>query len=293
MILHAGLCPGLTAEMARLLKANGIRTVVDLVSSDLEETAQKCSLSYKALVAIRRVLLAQFSAFPVNGAELYEELKSATAILSTGSKSVDKLLDSGLYTGEMTEFVGASGSGKTQVCLKIAATVSQSLRQGVLYLDSMGGFTASRLLQMLQGGTEKEEEQAAALQRIQVVCAFDAYTMLDALQDVRSSMAQQVISASGPVRVVVVDSISAVISPLLGSRHPDGDQPCNQRCQQWSLQASAGTLLEFCAQHPGAVRAPRGAAPRKSQCLSDGVLAKIPPAARWDPGGSGPGELGA
>ncbi|XP_053130654.1 DNA repair protein RAD51 homolog 4 isoform X2 [Hemicordylus capensis] len=222
MILHAGLCPGLTAEMARLLKANGIRTVVDLVSSDLEETAQKCSLSYKALVAIRRVLLAQFSAFPVNGAELYEELKSATAILSTGSKSVDKLLDSGLYTGEMTEFVGASGSGKTQVCLKIAATVSQSLRQGVLYLDSMGGFTASRLLQMLQGGTEKEEEQAAALQRIQVVCAFDAYTMLDALQDVRSSMAQQVISASGPVRVVVVDSISAVISPLLGSRHPDG-----------------------------------------------------------------------
>lgn len=39
----------------------------------------------QALVAVRRVLLAQFSAFPTNGADLYEELKSSTAILPTGS----------------------------------------------------------------------------------------------------------------------------------------------------------------------------------------------------------------
>lgn len=39
----------------------------------------------QALVAVRRVLLAQFSAFPANGADLYEELKSSTAILPTGS----------------------------------------------------------------------------------------------------------------------------------------------------------------------------------------------------------------
>uniref|UniRef100_A0A8B9N5F3 RAD51 paralog D n=1 Tax=Accipiter nisus TaxID=211598 RepID=A0A8B9N5F3_9AVES len=85
VVLRAGLCPGLTEEMIQLLRANGIRTVVDFVSSDLEDIAQKCSLSYKALVAVRRVLLAQFSAFPTNGADLYEELKSSTAILPTGS----------------------------------------------------------------------------------------------------------------------------------------------------------------------------------------------------------------
>lgn len=39
----------------------------------------------QALVAVRRVLLAQFSAFPTNGADLYEELKSSTAILPTGN----------------------------------------------------------------------------------------------------------------------------------------------------------------------------------------------------------------
>ncbi|XP_061461363.1 DNA repair protein RAD51 homolog 4 isoform X2 [Rhineura floridana] len=222
MILRVGLCPGLTAEMVQLLKTSGINTVVDLVSSDLEEVAQKCSLSYKALVAIRRVLLAHFASFPVNGADLYEELKNATAILSTGSKSLDKILDSGLYTGEVTEFMGTAGAGKTQVCLSIAVNVSHNLKQNVLYIDSMGGFTASRLLQLLQDRTENEEEQVEALQRVQIVRVFDAYKMLDALQDFRSSMAHQVMSASGPVKVLVIDSVSAVIYPLLGTQQPDG-----------------------------------------------------------------------
>lgn len=31
------------------------------------------------------------------------------------SQSLDQLLDSGLYTGEVTELMGAPGSGKTQV----------------------------------------------------------------------------------------------------------------------------------------------------------------------------------
>uniref|UniRef100_A0A8C0G4W7 DNA repair protein n=1 Tax=Chelonoidis abingdonii TaxID=106734 RepID=A0A8C0G4W7_CHEAB len=222
VILRAGLCPGLTAEMIQLLKANGIVTVVDLVSSDLEEVARKCSLSYKALVAVRRVLLAQFSAFPVNGADLYEELKSSTAILSTGSRSLDRLLDSGLYTGEVTELTGAPGSGKTQVCLSIAVSTSHDLKQNVLYVDSTGGFTASRLLQLAQTRTGDEEEQVSALQRIQVARVFDVYKMLDVLQELRCSVSQQVLSSLGPVKVLVVDSVSAVICPLLGGRQAEG-----------------------------------------------------------------------
>ncbi|NXA03752.1 RA51D protein, partial [Sapayoa aenigma] len=226
VVLRAGLCPGLTEEMIQLLRANGIRTVVDFVSSDLEDTAQKSSLSYKALVAVRRVLLAQFSAFPANGADLYEELKSSTAILPTGSPSLDQLLDSGLYTGEVTELMGAPGSGKTQVCLGIAASVSLSLKQQVVFLDSTAGFTASRLYQMLRAQTEDEEEQASfpelALQRIQVVRVFDIYEMLSALQELRNRLSQQVLSSTGPLKIVVVDSVSAVIYPLLGGRQSEG-----------------------------------------------------------------------
>uniref|UniRef100_A0A8C2V0R0 RAD51 paralog D n=1 Tax=Chinchilla lanigera TaxID=34839 RepID=A0A8C2V0R0_CHILA len=176
-VLRAGLCPGLTEEMVQLLRGGAIRTVVDLAAADLEEVAQKCGLSYKALVALRRVLLAQFSAFPLNGADLYEELKTSTAILSTGIASLDKLLDAGLYTGEVTEIVGGPGSGKTQ---------------------------------------------AGALQRIQVAHAFDIFQMLDQLQDLRGTVAQQVSGSSGTVKVVVVDSVAAVVSPLLGGQQREG-----------------------------------------------------------------------
>ncbi|XP_062448703.1 DNA repair protein RAD51 homolog 4 isoform X7 [Rhea pennata] len=221
-LLRAALCPGLSAELALLLRARGVRTVVDFVSSDLEDVAQKCSLSYKALVAVRRVLLAQFSAFPANGADLYEELKSSTAILSTGIASLDKLLDSGLYTGEVTELMGAPGSGKTQVCLSVAASVSLGLKQHVLFLDSTGGFTASRLYQMLQARAEDEEEQLEALQRVQVARAFDIYEMLGALQELRDSLSQQVTSSTGPLKVLLIDSVSAVIYPLLGGKQSEG-----------------------------------------------------------------------
>ncbi|XP_006925018.1 DNA repair protein RAD51 homolog 4 isoform X5 [Pteropus alecto] len=176
-VLRAGLCPGLTEDMVQLLRSRGIKTVVDLVSADLEEVALKCGLSYKALVALRRVLLAQFSAFPFNGADLYEELKTSTAILSTGIGSLDKLLDAGLYTGEVTEIAGGPGSGKTQ---------------------------------------------AGALQRIHVVHAFDIFQMLDVLQDLRGTVTQQVNLSSGTVKVVVVDSVTAVVSPLLGGQQREG-----------------------------------------------------------------------
>ncbi|NWR22837.1 RA51D protein, partial [Emberiza fucata] len=222
VVLRAGLCPGLTEDMIQLLRDNGIRTVVDFVSSDLEDVAQKCSLSYKALVAVRRVLLAQFSAFPANGADLYEELKSSTAILPTGSPSLDQLLDSGLYTGEVMELMGAPGTGKTQVCLGIAASVSLGLKQHVLFLDSTGGFTASRLHQMLQSRTEDEEEQAA-LQRVQVQRVFNIYEVLRALQELRDRLSQQVLSSMGPLKVVVLDSVSAVICPVLGGRQSEGE----------------------------------------------------------------------
>lgn len=49
-----------------------------------------------------------------------------------------------------------------QVCLCVAANVAYSLQQNVLYVDSNGGLTASRLLQLLQARTPDEEEQVRA-----------------------------------------------------------------------------------------------------------------------------------
>ncbi|KAA0716417.1 RAD51 -like protein 4 R51H3 [Triplophysa tibetana] len=166
------------------------RPVEDFVSCNPEELAQKCSLSYKALVAVRRVLLAQYTAFPISGADLYQELLSSTAILSTGSPSLDKLLDSGLYTGEITELTGSPGSGKTQVCFSVAVNISHQLKQSVFYIDTKGGMCVNRLLQMLQTRTSNVEEQASV--------------------------------GGGSVKAVIVDSVPAVLSSMLGGKQNEG-----------------------------------------------------------------------
>ncbi|KAM4727191.1 DNA repair protein RAD51 homolog 4 isoform 1-T3 [Anableps anableps] len=221
VVLLVGMCPGLDEDLLRSLRAADIRTVEDLVSSDIEDLAQKCSVSYKALFAIRRVLLAQHTAFPVSGADLYEELLSSTAILSTGNPSLDKLLDSGLYTGEITELTGGPGSGKSQVCFGVAVHIAHHLKQSVIYIDTTGGLTASRLLQMLQTETNHTDEQMEALQRIHTFRLFDVYALLDCLYGLRGGGLQKA-CGGGSIKAVIVDSVSAVIAPLLGGKHNEG-----------------------------------------------------------------------
>ncbi|XP_078404577.1 DNA repair protein RAD51 homolog 4 isoform X3 [Cetorhinus maximus] len=249
VFLREGICPGATAQLIQALKDQNVVTVMHLVSADFEDLAQKCSVSYKTLVAVRRVLLAQYSPFPSNGADLYEELLGSTAILSTGNQKLDSLLDSGLYTGELTEFVGAPGTGKTQVCLSLAVNISCGLKQKVLYIDSTGGLTASRLLHLIQNQVDGMEGQSEALQRIEVVRVFEVYRLLDVLQDLRMSFTRQVSGARSSVKAVVIDSVSAVLSSILGGHQLEGDKLCRPG-HWWGCEASSRTLVELRSQHP-------------------------------------------
>ncbi|XP_078730116.1 DNA repair protein RAD51 homolog 4 [Lampetra fluviatilis] len=186
--LRQGLCPGLTADVVAVLRGNNISTVAALVTQDSQSLAWTTGIPYKTLRAVRRVLLAQFAAFPSSAADAYEELLSCTAILPTGCSRLDSLLDSGLYTGELTELAGGPATGKTQVCLSVAVTVACDLGQAVMLVMAGGaaGCLASRLLAMVQGKTpDSGASQVAALQRVQVARVFDAFALLDLLQDLR------------------------------------------------------------------------------------------------------------
>uniref|UniRef100_A0A667X0J2 DNA repair protein RAD51 homolog 4 n=1 Tax=Myripristis murdjan TaxID=586833 RepID=A0A667X0J2_9TELE len=197
----------------------GIKCAHGASSSHQEGIA--VSFVFQALLAVRRVLLAQHTAFPVSGADLYEELLSSTAILSTGNPSLDKLLDSGVYTGEITELSGGPGSGKSQVCFGVAVHISHHLKQRVMYVDTTGGLSASRLLQMLQAESSNVEEQMEALQRIHIFHAFDIFSLLSYLYSLPATI-QQVSVGGGSVKAVIVDSVSAIISPILGGKQNEG-----------------------------------------------------------------------
>lgn len=95
----------------------------------------------------------------ISAIDLYETLlESPPFVCSTGSAGLDRLLDGGLLAGEVTEYVGPSVVGKTQLCLTAtaaAATTTDSSigARRILYLDSDGSFSAERLLQFVTSRT--------------------------------------------------------------------------------------------------------------------------------------------
>ena len=64
--------------------------------------------------------------------------------ISTGSKNLDDLLLGGIETHAITEFYGAPGSGKTQMCHTLAVMAAQN--EKVIYIDTEGKFRPERLV---------------------------------------------------------------------------------------------------------------------------------------------------
>ena len=67
--------------------------------------------------------------------------------VGTGCKPLDNMLNGGIEKKVITNFYGASGTGKTNVCVQAVASCIE--RGGkVVFVDTEGGFSAERFVQM-------------------------------------------------------------------------------------------------------------------------------------------------
>jgi DNA repair protein RadB len=67
--------------------------------------------------------------------------------VSTGSEHLDRFLNGGLEKGIINNVYGESGSGKTNLCVQVAAHVAENGGK-VAYIDTEAGFSPERFLQM-------------------------------------------------------------------------------------------------------------------------------------------------
>lgn len=218
-------CGSLKSDQLDVLRSNGIKTVADFISSDVESLAQKTSIPAKDLSSIQSIVIAQLAAFPLNGKDSYDGLMTRFSILSTGCKNLDELLDGGLYTGDVTEIVGAAGTGKSQICMNIALSTSMEAKKYVIYIDTGGSFCGERIKQLLEGckASLDDEEIHKILSRISVIQAFDIFSMLEALESVRQRLVSETEDEKTlQLRLVIVDCLAAVVSPVLGGQQIHG-----------------------------------------------------------------------
>ncbi|OMO96786.1 hypothetical protein CCACVL1_04772 [Corchorus capsularis] len=184
----------------------------------------------------------------LNGMELLEDAKRNKHFLQTGIQGIDMLLGGGIRVGQLTELVGPSSSGKTQVCLKTASNVARNHLSTVVYLDTGNSFSPQRIAYFLGKTNELASAQGnnAILQKVMsnILChsVFDIFEMFDVLHKLEYRLRSQ--DRGVDTRLLIIDSISLLITPVLGSTSSQGR----------ALMVSAGYLLKKLAdQHNLAV----------------------------------------
>ncbi|CAN7995258.1 unnamed protein product [Ixodes hexagonus] len=221
-LLRVGLCPELTAPLVEKIRDAGIRTVVEFLSCEREEIAGRTGLPYRDVIRIRRSLVAIFAPTPQNGASLYDRFLATTAVFSTGSRRVDDVIGGGVFTGQITEIVGASTSGKTQLCHSLTANAVTGSHFGVLYIDTLTSFSAERIRQILCA-TQPSAKPEQLMQRICHLGIRDIAELVQLVDQIRNSLERRADSRLASVKMIVVDSLKAAVSPVLtGDRYVEG-----------------------------------------------------------------------
>ena len=119
-------------------------------------------------------------------------------MFSSGSKSIDTLLDGGFGTGEIVEVYGASASGKTQLAFQ-AAVMAAGEGARVTFVDTEGTFRPERLAIMA-----KRRGLASDIVLTRVFCRR-ATTVAEQISSVGDLEEDERIRDS---RIIIVDTVS-------------------------------------------------------------------------------------
>ncbi len=105
------------------------------------------------------------------------DLDGTRLTFSSGSESFDRVLGSGLRTGQMVEVFGASGTGKTQLAIQCALSVA-SAGFSCAYVDAEGQFRPERLASICES---RGFEPAKVLSRVYCVRVENTRQQLGAI----------------------------------------------------------------------------------------------------------------
>ncbi|CAN1808580.1 DNA repair protein RAD51 homolog 4 [Linum perenne] len=205
--------PLLDCDFQSFCASHGIHTVSDFLLHDLNLLAASAGDHPRLNEGIEQVLSIVDALHHqpwLDGEEMLRDALNNKRVLSTGLLGLDSFLNGGLRIGQLTELVGQSSSGKTQFCLRIASSVAKMDKSNVVYIDTGNSFSSKLIEQFVRESCDS---------------AFD--------QD-RISVVQRESREDREVRLLVIDSISSLITPVLGGSSSQGH----------GLMASLGVLLK-------------------------------------------------
>ncbi|KAK2581172.1 hypothetical protein KPH14_007979 [Odynerus spinipes] len=204
--LSVSMHPKLSEYIIERLHRRKISTVIDFVLEDQEKLRIATDLSFKEIIDIKKYLIEQFGGFIKKSSNLLK--LEQINVTFTKIKSLDDLLQGGLYPGQIYEICGISSSGKTQLCLTIASNIVLRSDNLVRYIDTKGDFFASRMEMILRNKTYKEKEIEKAMEQIRITSARNPYQLISILQHMTNVLK---LENDFHTRALIIDSLPGII----------------------------------------------------------------------------------
>jgi DNA repair protein RadA len=211
--------PGVGPTTVKKLKEAGIASIMDLAVANAMELGAELNISKEratTFVAAAQMLLREsnFLEAEFTTPNSTHKKRETTSRCTTGSKSLDKLLQGGIETQAVTEFYGESGSGKSQICHTLCVTAQQSIENGglgsgVLYLDTEGKFRPEIVLRIAKARNLDTEK---ILNNIQVGRIYDSTCLESIVKDLAKKIKEN------NARLIIIDSITTRIREELSYR---------------------------------------------------------------------------
>lgn len=195
--------PGIGPATAQKLKELGFHTVESLAMAAAREL-ESAGIGEKKALAIIGVARSCIGVSFVRADELLK-MRQNVLRLTTGSKALDGLLGGGLETQTITEFYGAYGSGKSQVCHQLCVNVQLPPERGglngaALYVDTENTFRTERIVQMARHLGLDPEEVAKNIIYAEAYTSDHQMFLLD--------NADEIIKKNN-IRLIIVDSLTS------------------------------------------------------------------------------------
>jgi DNA repair protein RadA len=197
--------PGVGAATAEKLELSGFTDLMSIaVASPAEmiEVAGVTEATAKKIIATARQKLDM-------GFESGDDLlrkRERIIKIKTGCEAFDQMIAGGFESGGISECFGEFGSSKSQIAHVLAVTAQSHVDEKgnpgkVIFIDGEGTFRPERIIQIAEGmGLDPTE----ILKNIKVARAFNSdHQMLLA------EKTEDIIKKDGPVRLIIVDSLTS------------------------------------------------------------------------------------
>ncbi|GAA0165717.1 DNA metabolism protein [Lithospermum erythrorhizon] len=214
--------PIIDSEFRQFCASHNILSVEDFLMQDLYAlniVAEQRSNPEKLKLGITQILDVMNNQHQpwLNGQELLENALLNKQSLSVGCDRINALLQGGLRKGRLTELVGPSSSGKTQICFQAASYAATHGIANVMFIDTGNSFSPKRIAQFVNKMSNHVIDQES-LRRImnKIVChsVYDILSLLDILHQLEINLKHQ---NDFQVMMLIVDSLSSLITPVLGA----------------------------------------------------------------------------